>query len=119
MINSANTAIDARCGYFIRAIVGFKGVRPDPDGAFDDSKLTGFESFSSSDKVSHWIADRLAEGPKGIDAWGVDYSALVSSPRWHWDSFLNIDICRCLDAKTSYKHKRGMIFTNKQLLLST
>jgi hypothetical protein len=58
-------------------------VTPDPGGASDDSKLTGFGCFSPSDKVSDWIADRLAEGPTGIDARGFDYSALVSSPRWH------------------------------------
>jgi hypothetical protein len=43
-------------------------VRTDPDGAFDDSKLTGFGSFSQSDKVSDWISDRPAEGPIGIGA---------------------------------------------------
>jgi hypothetical protein len=58
-------------------------VRPDPGGASDDSKLTGLGCFSPSDKVSDWIADRLAEGPTGIGAWGVDYSASMSSPRWH------------------------------------
>jgi hypothetical protein len=58
-------------------------VRPDPGGAFDDSKLNGFGCFSPSDKVSDWIADRLAEGSAGIGAWEVNYSALVSSPRWH------------------------------------
>jgi hypothetical protein len=56
-------------------MVGFRGVRPDPGEAFDDSKLTGFGWFSPSDKVSDWIADRLAEGPTGIGACGVDYSA--------------------------------------------
>jgi hypothetical protein len=39
-------------------------VRPDPGGAFDDSKLTGFGCFSPNDKVSDWIADGLAEGPR-------------------------------------------------------
>jgi hypothetical protein len=58
-------------------------VRPDPGGAFDDSKLTGFGCFCPSDKVTDWVADRLAEGPTGIDAWGVDYSALLLLPRWH------------------------------------
>jgi hypothetical protein len=58
-------------------------VRLDPDGASDGRKLTGFECFGPSDKVSDWIADRLAEGPTGIVAWVVDYSALESSPRWH------------------------------------
>jgi hypothetical protein len=41
-------------------------VRPDPGGASDDSKLTGVRCFSPSDKVSDWIADRLAEGHTGI-----------------------------------------------------
>jgi hypothetical protein len=57
-------------------------VRPDSGGASDDSKMTGFGCSGPSDKVSDRIADRLAEGPTGIGAWGVDYSALVSSPRW-------------------------------------
>jgi hypothetical protein len=53
-------------------------VRPYPGGAFDDSKLTGFGCFSPSDKLSDRIADRLAEGPTGIGAWGVVCFALVS-----------------------------------------
>jgi hypothetical protein len=52
-------------------------VRPDPGGASDDSKLTGFGCFGQSDKASDWIADRLAEGPTGIAAWRVDCSSLV------------------------------------------
>jgi hypothetical protein len=56
-------------------------VRPDPGGASDDSKLTGLGYFGRSDKASDWIADRLAEGPTGLVACVVDYSALVSSPR--------------------------------------
>jgi hypothetical protein len=83
MTNPTNAAIEARCGYFVRAIVGFKGVTPDPGGASDDGKLTGFGCFSPSDKASDWITSRLADGPTGTFAWGVDYSALVSSPRWH------------------------------------
>jgi hypothetical protein len=58
-------------------------VSSDPSGAADDSKLSGFGCCSPSDKASDWIADRLAEGPTGIVAWGVDYSAVVSSQRWH------------------------------------
>jgi hypothetical protein len=58
-------------------------VRPDPGSAFLDSKLTGFGCFSPSDKVSDWIADRLAGGPTGIGACGVENFALMSSPRWH------------------------------------
>jgi hypothetical protein len=58
-------------------------VRPDPGGAPDDSKLTGFGCFGPSDKVSDWITARLAGVPIGFDGWGVDYSTLVSSPRWH------------------------------------
>jgi hypothetical protein len=53
-------------------------VRPDPGGSSDDSKLTGFGCCSPSVKVSDWIADRLAEDPTGIEAWGVYYSILVS-----------------------------------------
>jgi hypothetical protein len=66
MTNPASATIDARCGYFVRAIVGFRGVRPDPGGTSDDSKLTGFECFSPSDNVSDWIAGWLADGPTGI-----------------------------------------------------
>jgi hypothetical protein len=77
MTNPASATIDARCGCFVCATVGFRDVRPDPCGASDESKLTGFGCFSPRDKVSDWIADRLAEGPTGIGAWGVDYSALV------------------------------------------
>jgi hypothetical protein len=58
-------------------------MRIDPGGVSDDRKLTGFGCSGPSDKVSDWIASRLAEGPTGIFAWGVDYFALVSSPRWH------------------------------------
>jgi hypothetical protein len=28
-------------------------------------------------------ADQLADGPTGLAAQGVDYSASVSTPRWH------------------------------------
>jgi hypothetical protein len=58
-------------------------VRLDSGGASDDHKLTGFRSFGPSDKVSDSIADRLAEGLTSNVAWGVDYSALMFSPRWH------------------------------------
>jgi hypothetical protein len=53
-------------------------VRSDPSGASDDRKLTGFGCFGSSDKLSDWIVSRLAVDPTGIDACGIDYSALVS-----------------------------------------
>jgi hypothetical protein len=58
-------------------------MRLDPGLAFDDRKLTCFGCFGPSDKVFDWLADRLAEGPTGIGAWGVDYYALVSSSCWH------------------------------------
>jgi hypothetical protein len=45
-------------------------MRLHPSGASDDRKLTGFGCFGPSDKVSDWIASRLAEGPTGIGAWG-------------------------------------------------
>jgi hypothetical protein len=32
-------------------------------GASDNSKLSGFERFGPSYKVSDWTADRLTEGP--------------------------------------------------------
>jgi hypothetical protein len=58
-------------------------MRLDLSGASDDRKLTVFFGcFGPSDKVSDWIASRLAEDPTGIVACWVDYSALVSSPRW-------------------------------------
>jgi hypothetical protein len=60
-------------------------MRLDPGGASDDSELTGFGCFSPSDKAPDWIiGNRLAEGPTGIVAWGVNHSAVVSSPRWHF-----------------------------------
>jgi hypothetical protein len=52
-------------------------MRPDSGAASDDSKLTGLGCFSPSDKASDWKADRLAEGPTGIVAWRVDYSAVI------------------------------------------
>jgi hypothetical protein len=58
-------------------------MKLDPGGASDNHKLTGFGCFGPSDKVSDRIVDRLADGPTCIAAWGVDYAALVSSPRWH------------------------------------
>jgi hypothetical protein len=42
MTNSASSTIDARCGFFVSAIVGFRGMRIDPGGPSDDRKLTGF-----------------------------------------------------------------------------
>jgi hypothetical protein len=56
-------------------------MRRDSGGAYDDCKLTGFACYGPS--VSDWIASRLAEGPTGIVACGVDYIDLVSSPRSH------------------------------------
>jgi hypothetical protein len=46
-------------------------VRLDSGEALDDRKLTGFECSGPSDKVSDWIADRLAEDLTGIVAWGT------------------------------------------------
>jgi hypothetical protein len=42
MTNLASEAIGPRCGYCVRVIVGFRGVRMDPDETPDDRKLTGF-----------------------------------------------------------------------------
>jgi hypothetical protein len=42
MTNLASEMIDARCVDCVLSIVGFRGVRPDPDGKPDDSKLTRF-----------------------------------------------------------------------------
>jgi hypothetical protein len=41
------------------------------------------DDFGPSHKVFDWMADRLAEGPTGLVAWRVGYSASVSTPRWH------------------------------------
>jgi hypothetical protein len=41
MTSPAIAAIDARCGFFVRAIVGSRDMRPDPDESSDDSKLAG------------------------------------------------------------------------------
>jgi hypothetical protein len=68
MINTASAVIDARCGHFVGAIVGIRGTRLEPGGASDDSELTGFGCFGPSDKVSDWIADRLADGSTHIGA---------------------------------------------------
>jgi hypothetical protein len=95
-------------------------MRLDPGGAFDYSKLTGFWMFSPSDKASDWIADRLAEGPTGIVAPSVvDYSTVMSSPRWHCLIIYNIHICRCIGAKTSCKLNEASYSLIKQLLSST
>jgi hypothetical protein len=83
MTNLASETIDARCSDCVWAIVGFRGVRPDHGGTPDDSKLTGLDAIGPSDQVFDWMADRLAEGPTGRLAWGVDYSASVSTSRWH------------------------------------
>jgi hypothetical protein len=86
------------------------GMRLDPDEAFDDSKLTGFGCFRPSVKASDWIADRLAEGPTGIGAWGFDYSALVSSTalalRNHSLTFIKADVSmrRIVDKKSYASH---------------
>jgi hypothetical protein len=58
-------------------------VRPDLDETPDDRKLTGLDDFGSSEQVIDLTADRLANGPTGLAAWGVDYSASVSTPLWH------------------------------------
>jgi hypothetical protein len=42
MTNLASDTIDARCVDWVLSMVGFRGVRPDPDEMPDDSKLTGF-----------------------------------------------------------------------------
>jgi hypothetical protein len=45
MTNTDSATNDARCGYCIWPIVGFRGVRTDPGGTRDDSKLTGLGCF--------------------------------------------------------------------------
>jgi hypothetical protein len=75
----------------------------DPGGASDDSILTGYGCFGPSDKISDWIASRLAEGPTGIAVWGLAIPPWCHHRVGTVESFLNIDICICLDAKTSCK----------------
>jgi hypothetical protein len=59
-------------------------VRPDPDETPDDRKTDWFlDDFGLSDQVFDLIADRPADGPTGLVARGIDYSASVSTPRWH------------------------------------
>jgi hypothetical protein len=65
MTNSASATVEVRFGYFVLPIVGFRGMRPDPGGAFNDSKSTGFRCFGPRE-VSDWIADRPALGPTDI-----------------------------------------------------
>jgi hypothetical protein len=45
-------------------------MRPDPGGAFDDRKLTGFGCFSLSDKVSNWIVLCAAKDETSVDIMG-------------------------------------------------
>jgi hypothetical protein len=68
MKNPASAGIDARCCYFVRAMVGYRGISLDPGRTSDDQKLTVLEVFGPSDKVSVWIADRLGEDPTCNDA---------------------------------------------------
>jgi hydrogenase maturation factor len=42
MTNLASEARNARCGDYVLVIVGFRGVRLDPEETPDDRKLTGF-----------------------------------------------------------------------------
>jgi hypothetical protein len=81
-------------------------MRHDPGEASDDCKLTGIGCFGSSDKVSDWIASRLAEGPTGIVAWGSTVPPWCCHRVGNVKSFLNIDMCKCPDAKTSCKKNK-------------
>jgi hypothetical protein len=59
-------------------------VRLDSDETPDDRNLTVF--WVILDRVILYLigwADRLVDGPTGLAAYGVDYSASVSTPRWH------------------------------------
>jgi hypothetical protein len=60
-------------------------VRLDPDETpYDRNKnWLALDDFGPSDQVFDWMDDRLAESHTGRVAWGVDYSASVSTPRWH------------------------------------
>jgi hypothetical protein len=92
-------------------------VRPDPDGASDVSKLTDFGCLSQSDKVSDWIADRLAEGLTTICACGVfrlgDVTGLALCN--HSLTFVFVDG----SMRRHYKSKKASYSPIKQLLLST
>jgi hypothetical protein len=78
-------------------------MRLDPGGAPDDLKLIGFGYFGPNGKVSDWIADGLAEVPIGIGMGGRNIPHWCRHRVGTVKSFLDIDICRCLDAKTSCK----------------
>jgi hypothetical protein len=41
------------------------------------------DDIGSNNQVFDLMADRIADGPTGRVAWAVDYSASVSTPRWH------------------------------------
>jgi hypothetical protein len=74
MTNLAGETIDARCVgcvhlyiyIYILSIVGFRGVRSDPDETPNDRKLTGLDDFESSDQEIDLMAARLADGPTGL-----------------------------------------------------
>jgi hypothetical protein len=58
-------------------------VRLDFDETPDDRKPDWF--WMILDRVILYLsgcADRLADGPTGLAAKGIDYSASVSTPRW-------------------------------------
>jgi hypothetical protein len=78
-------------------------MSPDPGRASDDGKLTGFGCFRPCDKVSDCIACLLAEDPTGIGAWGSTISPWCRHRVGTLQSFLNIDMCRCLDAEIPCK----------------
>jgi hypothetical protein len=59
------------------------------------------------------MADRLAEGPTGRVAWGFDYSASVSTPRWHCvviSEHSYMYKSRCEDIE---QNKEGKLLTNQ------
>jgi hypothetical protein len=64
------------------------------------------DDFGPSDQVFDWMADQPAEGPTGRVAWGVDYSAPESTPRWHC-----VMLCAATD-ETSVDTMRRMFCCN-------
>jgi hypothetical protein len=76
MINPASAATDARCGYFVRAIVGFRGVRIDTRRASDDRNWPVLDVFARVTKYLigspiGWrrVLQALSHGDSTIPPW--------------------------------------------------
>jgi hypothetical protein len=68
----------------LRAGGGSEDMRRDPDGVnLNVKRVPGFGYFGPRKRSSHWTASLLSKGPKWNAPQRVDFSSLVSSPRWH------------------------------------